>query len=63
MKEYRIIHKTDLEQFRVAVDKYAAEGFTMIVPTQFAIDTDPQERFRFHYIATMEREVEPEEKQ
>lgn len=62
MKEYRIIHKTDLEQLRVAVDKYAAEGFTLMAPVQFAIDGDTQERFPFHYIATMEREVEPEEK-
>lgn len=63
MKDYRIIHKTDLEQLRVAVDKYAAEGFTLIAPVQFAMDSDTQKRFRFHYIATMERDVEPEENQ
>lgn len=59
MKEYRIIHKTDLEQLRVAVDKYAAEGFTLMTPAQFTIGHDE----KINYLATMEREVEPEEKQ
>ena len=55
--EYRVIHKTDLGRLQMAVDEYAAEGFTMTGPVQIFVDRDDER----HYLATMERKVEARE--
>lgn len=57
MKEYRIIVTEKAHHVQSELNKLAAEGFTLTGPVQFAIDGDDDR----NYIATMEREVEPEE--
>jgi len=57
MKEYRIIVAEKAYHVQSLLNSLAAEGFTLTGPVQFAIDGDDDR----NYIATIEREVEPEE--
>jgi hypothetical protein len=59
--EYRIIHKTDLGRLQMAVDEYAAKGFTLMGPVQFAMDNELMHPHQ--YLATMERKVEAREQE
>jgi hypothetical protein len=59
--EYIVIHKTDLGRLQMAVDEYAADGFTLIGPVQLVVDNELMHPHQ--YLATMERKVEAREQE
>lgn len=58
MKEYRIIVHTHAHDTQNAVNELTKEGFVLMAPVSAVYSLKEN---AFIYIATMEREVEPEE--